>query len=152
MMDTTEDTRAVVESFLATVRSGRAPELAGEYLAGRVRAHQVESENPVTIERTPDEYAAHVREMLDTWGPFELSIDEFLVEGARAYVRFTQIGRHVGPVAGFDPTGGEVRQVNSVIYRVDSGRICEYWMQIDRAGLLSQLRSHASHDGRAVTD
>ncbi len=54
-------------------------------MAPVVLAHQVQSEDEVTIERSPDDYADHVREMIATWGQFDLTIDEFLVDGARAY-------------------------------------------------------------------
>ncbi|MFJ8581957.1 ester cyclase [Micromonospora sp. NPDC093277] len=63
--------------------------------------------------------------------------------GARTDVRrasLTQVGHHLGPVDGIAPTGRIVRQINSVVYHVEDGLITEYWMQIDRAGLLAQLR------------
>ncbi|MEU4681102.1 ester cyclase [Micromonospora sp. NPDC023737] len=62
------------------------------------------------------------------------------LDGARAYVRLAQVGRHLEPVHGIAPTGRTVRQINSVVYHVEDGLITEYWMQIDRAGLLAQLR------------
>jgi hypothetical protein len=74
-------------------------------MAPVVLAHHVQSEDEVTIERSPDDYADHVREMTATWGGFDLSVDEFLVDGTRAYVRLTQVGRHLGPVDGRPPTG-----------------------------------------------
>jgi predicted ester cyclase len=135
-----EVTRRVVAAFLADVRSGRDPGRAAELMAPVVLAHQVESEHEVTIERSPDDYAAHVREMRETWGDFRLEVDEFLVDGARAYVRLTQTGRHLAAVDGHAATGRTVRQINSVVYHVEDGVITQYWMQIDRAGLLRQLR------------
>ncbi|MFG3697787.1 ester cyclase [Micromonospora sp. NPDC047620] len=78
--------------------------------------------------------------MTASWGAFDLTIEEFLVDGARAYVRLSQVGRHLEPVDGIAPTGRTVRQINSVVYHVEDGLITEYWMQIDRAGLLAQLR------------
>ncbi|WP_189334150.1 ester cyclase [Actinoplanes ianthinogenes] len=126
-----EVTRGVVAAFLDEVRSGRAVDRAAGLMAPRVLAHQVCSEDEVTIERTPADYADHVREMQATWGDFTLEVNEFLVDGARAYVRFTQTGVH--------RSGRTVRQINSVVYHVEDGVITEYWMQIDRAGLAHQL-------------
>ena len=54
-----------------------------------------------------------------------------------------QTGRHVGPVDGFAPTGLPVVEVASAVYRVEAGRIAEYWIQIDRAGIEAQLRRNA---------
>ncbi len=89
----TEETRAVVEGFLRTVRSGDEPDRAGEFLA----------------------------------------------DGDRCYARWTQDGHHVGEVDGRAPTGRPVREVASAVYRVADGRIREYWIQIDRYGLMAQL-------------
>lgn len=139
-----EVTRRVVVDFIRYVRSGREPERAAEFMAPVVQAHQVQSEDEVTIERTPDDYAEHVREMTATWGEFELTVNEFLVDGARAYVRLTQVGRHLGPVDGIEATGQAVRQINSIVYHVEDGLITRYWMQIDRAGVAAQLGRAAS--------
>lgn len=130
---------ALVREFFDVVRSGRHPERAADYLAGTVRAHQVWSEGPVTVERTPAQYTEHVEEMLAAYGAFALRVDEVLAAGDRVYVRWTQTGTHVGPVDGVAPTGRPVVQVASCVYRVEDGRVVEYWMQIDRAGLAAQL-------------
>jgi len=118
--------------FLTHVRSGRDPDRATDLMAPVVLAHQVQSEDEVTVERTPQNYAEHVREMIETWGDFALEVQELLVDGARAYVRLVQNGRHA-------PTGRTVRQTNAVVYHVEDARITQYWMQIDRAGLAAQL-------------
>ncbi|MEV6345637.1 ester cyclase [Actinoplanes sp. NPDC051851] len=125
-------TRRVVTEFLTQVRSGRDPGRATALMAPVVLAHQVQAENEVTVERTPQNYADHVREMRDTWGDYTLDIQELLVDGAKAHVRLVQTGHHA-------PTGRTVRQINSVVYQVENGRITRYWMQIDRAGLTAQL-------------
>ncbi|MFE9693007.1 ester cyclase [Micromonospora sp. NPDC005806] len=138
-----EVTRRVVGDFIMYVRSGREPHRAAEFMAPVVLAHQVQSEDEVTIARPPDDYAEHVREMTSTWGEFALTVDELLVDGARAYVRLTQVGRHLAPVDGLPPTGRTVRQINSIVYHVADGLITEYWMQIDRAGLHAQLHATA---------
>ena len=132
-------TRRVVADFLEHVRSGRDLDRVHDLMAPRVLAHQVCSEDEVTIERSPADYAEHVREMRQTWGDFSLTVNEFLVDGARAYVRLTQTGRHLAEVDGHAPTGREVRQINSVVYHVEGGVITQYWMQIDRAGVTFQL-------------
>ncbi|GII99946.1 SnoaL-like polyketide cyclase [Sediminihabitans luteus] len=129
----------VVREFFAVVRSGREPARAAEFMAPRVQAHQVQAENPTTVERTPAQYAEHVAEMLAAWGPFTLDVDEVLAAGDKVYVRWTQHGRHVGEVDGHAPTGEPVVEVASCTYRVADGAIVEYWIQIDRAGITAQL-------------
>jgi predicted ester cyclase len=120
-----------VSTFFADVRSGRTPDRAGDLMAPRVLAHQVNGEDEQTIERTPAEYAAHVREMLATYGPFHLVITELLCDGDRVYVRWRQTGEHRLPIEGWAPTGLPVVEVASAVYRVENGKIAEYWIQID---------------------
>ncbi|WP_264029348.1 ester cyclase [Cellulosimicrobium sp. SH8] len=144
---TTRTPADLVREFFAVVRSGDDPGRAAEYLAPLVAAHQVTSEAPTTVRRTPERYAEHVEEMLAAYGRFALTVDELLADGDRVYVRWTQRGRHVGEVDGHAPTGAEVVQVASCVYRVVDDRVVEYWMQIDRAGLAAQLRA-GSHPAR----
>ncbi len=129
----------LVRAFFDVVRSGRAPERAPEFLAARVRAHQLTSEEEQTIERTPAEYTAHVREMIASYGAFRLDVTEMIAEGDRVYVRWRQVGEHRGAVDGFAPTGRSLVEIASAVYRVQDGRIAEYWIQIDREGLRLQL-------------
>ncbi len=113
-------------------------------MAPHVRAHQVTAEAPTTVERTPADYAAHVEEMRAAYGDFDLVVDELLADGDRVFVRWTQTGRHVGEVDGFAPTGLTVVEFASAVYRVEGGRIAEYWIQVDRAGVEAQLRRNAT--------
>jgi predicted ester cyclase len=136
-------TRRVVTEFLSDVRSGRDLSRATELMAPVVLAHQVRAEDEMTVERTPQNYVEHVREMVETWGSFTLEVQELLVDGARAYVRLLQIGRHA-------PTGRAVRQINSIVYHVENALITEYWIQIDRAGLAAQLAEATNGMSRVV--
>ncbi|MGC5017323.1 ester cyclase [Micromonospora sp. DT47] len=129
----------VVRDFMEQVRSGVDPDAAHRFMADRVRAHQVHSEEAVTVERTPGQYADHVRDMLAAYGDFGLRLDELFGSGDRVYARWIQSGRHLGEVDGLPPTGRPVTQVASAVYRVAAGRIVEYWIQIDRHGLRAQL-------------
>lgn len=132
--------KETVRQFLLQVRSGLHPDRATHFMADRVRAHQVVSESPAVVERTPQQYTEHVQEMLDAYGPFTLTVHELIAEGDRVYARWIQNGRHVGPVDTYPPTGAPVTVMTSAVYRVEHGRIVEYWIQIDRQGIIAQLR------------
>jgi predicted ester cyclase len=47
-------------------------------------------------------------------------------------------------VDGFAPTGLPVEELASAVYRVERGRIVEYWIQVDRTGTEAQLRRNAA--------
>ncbi|MFO1493535.1 MAG: ester cyclase [Lysobacterales bacterium] len=131
--------KQLVAEFLSEVRSGRAPERIGNYFADVVLAHQMNSEAPETIRHTPADYAAHVREFREQFGDYDLRVDELIAEGDRVYARYTQIGVHAGTIDGHPATGRPLRQIASAVYRVQQGRIVEYWIEVDRQGLTVQL-------------
>jgi len=134
---------AVVRKFMEEVRSARNPALVHELFASEVLAHQQTSEGTCTLGRTPEDYEAHVREFIEAFGDFSLCIDEFLSSGDKVYVRWRQLGKHVGEIMGFAPTGRPLIDLASAVYRVSEGRIVEYWIQVDRSGLLQQLQLHS---------
>lgn len=108
-------------------------------MAEQVLAHQVISEEEVTVTRTPSDYADHVREMIEAYGEFSLEIQELLTQGDKVYVRWRQTGTHVGEVDGYSPTNLPVIEIASAVYRVENEQIAEYWIQIDRLGIEKQL-------------
>ena len=132
-------TEEVIQRFLKEVRSGLNPDAALELMAPQVLAHQLVSEAPATVSRTPENYASHVREMQATYGHFTLHINELIVQDDRAYVRWTQRGQHLGEIDGISPSGREITEIASAVYRVQEGRITEYWIQVDREGIRLQL-------------
>jgi predicted ester cyclase len=138
------DPEAIVREFVAEVRSGRNPDAAHRYLAPKVIAHQVTAEGDQAIERTPPDYADHVREFLALFGNFELEIEELLVDGPKVYVRWKQSGIHLRSLAGEEPTGKPLIERTSVVYRVERGLVAEYWLQTDRKGLELQIEREST--------
>jgi len=134
----------VVSQFFEKVRSGLEPDTAHQYMAEQVLAHQMTAENVTTVHRTPGNYADHVREMIEAYGTFTLEVQEMISQEDRVYVRWKQTGTHVGQVDGFAPTGKPIIEIASAVYRVDQGKIVEYWIQIDREGIRVQLERNAS--------
>ncbi|MFL7035028.1 ester cyclase [Vibrio lentus] len=106
----------VVRGFIEEVRSGKQLDLVNKYLAQVVVAHQIVSGVSQAIERTPENYREHVEEFLEAYGNFDLKVEEFLVQGAKVYVRWRQEGRHEGVIYGYEPTGLELSTVGSAVY------------------------------------
>jgi predicted ester cyclase len=131
--------RAVIEGFFRDIRTGERLDAAGDYLAASVVAHQICSEEPAAIVRSATGYADHVREMIASCANFRIVVDEIIVDGDRAYVRWTQYGtfaleNHDGEII---PT--EIAEFGSAVYRVAAGKIVEYWIQVDRMGTQEQV-------------
>ncbi|PQZ47982.1 MULTISPECIES: ester cyclase [Bacillus] len=129
----------IVRKFFEEVRSGNNPDYSNQLMAEKVLAHQIVSEEEQTVYRTPRDYAEHVREMIEVYGNFSLEIQEFLVQGSKVYVRWKQVGIHLGEIDGYQPTGLPIIQMASAVYRIEDGKISEYWIQIDRSGIQNQL-------------
>ncbi|ATP40319.1 polyketide cyclase [Solibacillus sp. R5-41] len=134
----------IVKKFFEEVRSGNNPDYATELMADQVLAHQVISEEELTVKRTPKDYADHVKEMIEVYGKFSLEIQEFMGQGNKVYVRWKQVGTHVGEVDGYQPTSLPVIEIASAVYRIEDGKIAEYWIQIDREGIEKQLNRNKS--------
>lgn len=135
--------KETVELFLREVRSGLHPEKAEEYMADSILAHQVNSENPVTVYRTPSNYTAHVKEFLSLFGKFEFTVTELIADGEKVYARWIQKGTHLADIDNFKATGMPLIEYTSAVYRVENGKIVEYWLQSDRLGFEQQLKKNA---------
>jgi predicted ester cyclase len=132
------DAGRVVARFLAEVRVTGDDDAARRVLADEVLAHQVNSEAPTTVARTPEEYAAHVRDMLAAFGRFRYVVEDLLADGDRVYVRWRQEGHELLTDDGGPGSGRPLTEIGSAVYRVEGGRIAEYWIQLDRLGMLEQ--------------
>lgn len=132
----------IIKSFFEVVRSGSSPEQAKDFMAKEVKAHQVNSESEVTILRSPENYADHIREMIDTWGNYKIEIQELISQNQKVYVRWKQTGMHIGEYEDYLPTNEEVIEIGSAVYRLEDRKIVEYWIQVDRLGIIEQIKKN----------
>ena len=133
----------VVKMFLTNVRSGLHPEDAMLYMADTVQAHQITSEKPTTVKRTPENYTNHVREFLALFGNYQFEITELIASDEKVYVRWKQTGKHIAEIDGYPPTHLPLIEYTSAVYRVKDKKIVEYWVQMDRLGFDLQLKQNA---------
>jgi predicted ester cyclase len=66
-------------------------------------------------------------------------IEDLIAEGDRVVARWTDGGTHRGAWMGVAPTGKRVTMTGIDIYRIEQGRITDYWCNEDELGLLRQL-------------
>ncbi|MGH8051731.1 MAG: ester cyclase [Arenimonas sp.] len=146
-----ESPKELVRHFLNGVRSGKTPGQSSRYLATQVLAHQMNSENETTVIRNPDDYAAHVKDFQRIYGDYDFEVTELLADGDRVYARWKQTGCHIGPSDGTAPSGLQVIEIASAVYRVEAGKIAEYWIQIDRKGTETQFETNAQNTDRKIS-
>ena len=138
----TGEAEKIVRGFFQIVRSGREPERAAEFMADTVLAHQMNSENPETIKRTPQNYADHVKEFLIQYGRYDLEVTELISNKDKVYVRWKQTGKHLQDIDGHKATNLPLVEIGSAVYRIANGKIAEYWIQLDRQGFELQLQQN----------
>lgn len=138
----TQQSEKIVRGFLETVRSGREPDRAAEFMADTVLAHQMNSENPEVIKRTPQNYTEHIQEFLTLYGQYDFVITELIASYDKVYARWRQTGKHVADIDQYKATGLSLTEIGSAVYRVENGKIAEYWIQVDRQGFELQLKQN----------
>jgi len=138
----TEESEKIVRGFFQIVRSGSEPERAAEFMADTVLAHQMNSENAEVIKRTPQNYADHIKEFLTLYGRYDLEVTELIANGDKVYARWKQTGKHLQDIDGHKATNLPLIEIGSAVYRMENGKIAEYWIQLDRQGFDLQLQQN----------
>lgn len=136
------ENKEIVRQFLEQVRSGKFPEKAVLFMADSILAHQMNSENQTTVIRTPRNYSEHIEEFVTLFGNFTFEITELIADEDKVYVRWKQTGNHLAEIDGYKPTGKPLIEVASCVYRLENGKIAEYWIQIDCLGFENQLKTN----------
>lgn len=62
-----------------------------------------------------------------------------MVDGDRVALRYAYAGRHMGDLFGIPATGRHFRIEGIAIFRLENGRVAEYWREEDMLGLQRQL-------------
>lgn len=88
---------------------------------------------------TAENLIEHVRAAEAGFPRYEVLIDDLIGEGDKVFVRGRMRGVHRGEFAGIAPTGRQVEAPAFVFYRLEGGKIAEFWIQADMMGLMQQL-------------
>lgn len=67
------------------------------------------------------------------------NVEDVIVEGDKAVVRFTAGGTHLGEFWGIPPTGKAGTTTGIHIFRIADGKIVEHWGNSDDMGMMQQL-------------
>ena len=67
------------------------------------------------------------------------SLDEFVAEGDKVFLRTTMTGTHDGEYKGIEPTGRHVSAECAEVFRIKDGKFVGYWCMTNVAGLMRQL-------------
>lgn len=81
----------------------------------------------------------HIREVETGFPSYSIEVHTTAVEGDYVALRGTFHGTHRGVFAGIPATGRTVSGDLMVFYRVEDGRIANFWFQADMTRLIGQL-------------
>jgi predicted ester cyclase len=77
--------------------------------------------------------------MYDVFPDIHFTIDDMVVEGNKAVVRYTNTGTHKGEFMGIPPTNKKVTMWAIGIDRIAGGKFVESWGRYDTLGFMQQL-------------
>jgi predicted ester cyclase len=83
----------------------------------------------------------HILDTEVSFPNYKLTPIHIVSEGDIVAVNSTFTGTHKGTFAGIEPTGKTVSIPAMIFYRVNDGKIAEFWMQADMMGGIAQLKS-----------
>lgn len=69
----------------------------------------------------------------------KITIEDVLVDGEKAAVRFRMRGTHSGEILGVGPTGRQVTGTGMDVLRFRGEKIIEHWGEFDTLGMMQQL-------------
>jgi steroid delta-isomerase-like uncharacterized protein len=70
---------------------------------------------------------------------FHETIEDIIAEGDKVWARITFTGTHEGEWLGIAPTGKKIRIMMVDIFRIDNGKLVEYWDVGDRLDFFNKL-------------
>lgn len=86
-----------------------------------------------------DSFKASIVSTREAFPDIVTKIDEIVLDGDRAAIRWRSIGRHTGTFLGVPPTGKSVEVSGATFARFDGDRIAEEFVTWDPRALLSAL-------------
>ncbi len=124
------DREAQIRRFVDDVWNGKNYAVAG---------HLYSEAFVSPLGRGPEAKVEGIRRNHEAFSEFRVDIDDLIVAGDRAVLRFTLRGRDTGGYAGRLPTGRVVREWAVNVMQFDRDRVVSEWMGADKLGLFVQL-------------
>lgn len=135
---TLESNKALVRRYFED--APRNPDVCDEIFPPRFAFRSIQHISlNAEMQSSPQEEKKAYQWLRETWGDWQMTIDEMLAEGDRVMVRWTFTGAQQGDYFGLPPTHKAVKYSGINIFRIVDGRIAEISDIHDRLWLWQQL-------------
>jgi predicted ester cyclase len=88
---------------------------------------------------TPESGVQAVQMWRDGFPDFHFKLEDMIVQGNKIALRIPFTGIHLGKFWGLEPTGKKINVTETLILRVEDGKIAEMWEDYDEYGMRIQL-------------
>jgi len=129
------DLEAVVRRFFEQVWNQGNVVAAGDFLAAEFTSHNAFD---VAI-LGPDDYGRAVLDYRRAFPDLTVTLEDVFAAGDRVAVRGIDRGTHLGEFMGRAATGRPMTATWIEIFRIQSGRAVEDWVETDTRRLLNQI-------------
>ena len=82
------------------------------------------------------QFLSTIREAFPDW---QVEVDDVVVEGVLAAIRWSGKATHLGPFHGVPATGKQISVSGMNFYRLEDGKIAQEWEQMDSLGMLGDM-------------
>jgi predicted ester cyclase len=130
--------RHIARLFLDNLLGHGDLEVADEIMAANATIHLVDSFTP-DLGTGPEGIKNIVGLYRNTFPDLQISIHDVITSGDKVISRFTIQGTQTGDLPNIPATGIAVSVEGMDIYRIENGKIAEFWHDADTLGLMKQL-------------
>jgi len=85
------------------------------------------------------DFKKSMSEIFSAFPDNHFTINDMIVEGDKATVRWTMTGTHKGKFSGISPTNKKITMWGIAIDRIAGGKFVETWERLDTLGFMQQL-------------
>lgn len=132
----TEMNKAVVRRYHEEVWNNRRVDLLEEFIAEDFGEYD---EQHVPGHNSRDILGASISSALEALPDFQMTLHDIIAEGNRVAIRYTYTATHQGDLLGIPATGKHLKVSGAAIFRLDNGKITQFWGFNDNLGLMQQM-------------
>ena len=129
------DINALVHGFYEEIFNRQQVDRIGAFVAPTIVDHSLPPGAPHGIEGVREAVMMFVTAFPD----LHLTLEDVIVEGEKAAVRWTMRGTHHGASLGMPPTGKQFSMSGVSVLRFEGEKVAESWIVHDQLSMLRQL-------------